>query len=71
MAARIGQFSGPTELYGTPLAIIHPPDNNVDATKFHDALKDPGLKLTDKQRDDLQQQILELSALFQLARELP
>lgn len=69
--ARIGAFSGPSEVYGDPLTVVHPPDNNVDAARFHQALLDPSLQLTEAQKADLQQQILELSALMRLGRDTP
>jgi len=68
--ARTGQYSGPTELYGVPLSVIHPPDNDVQSSKYFSGLKDPSLNLTEEQMNDLQQQILELTALMKLGRDV-
>ena len=58
--ARTGSFSGGGQVFGTPMSIVHPPDNNVDAARFAPGLHDPSLKLTDAQREELQSQIDDL-----------
>ncbi len=68
--ARIGSFGGATEVYGQPISVIHPPDNNVTKSRYHDLIRSNDLYLTQKERDDLQAQTLELLGLLQLARNL-
>lgn len=64
--ARIGSFSQPTVVFGEAVNVVKPPDNQFP-------LFDPELMadktLTDKQRNDLQQQIDELAAALTLARD--
>lgn len=64
--ARIGSFSPPSFIYGTPLAIAHPIDNVFP--RF-----DPGIAaepgLTDAQRQELQDELNEIFAAARLARE--
>jgi len=69
--ARVGQFLGPTEVYGAPLAIAHPADNNVAGSRYHPLLLDPKLNLDEQQMSDMQQQIMELFRVLQLGRDLP
>lgn len=69
--ARIGSFLGPEEVYGRPLSVVHPKDNNVTKSRFHESLLDPKLKLTDERRRELQDEILELLAILKLARDFP
>jgi len=64
--ARIGEFAGPSTEFGLPLSFIHPTDNGFLKAQFHPLLLDPRLKLTDKQRRDLQREIEELFGLAQL-----
>lgn len=67
--ARMGTFAGASEEYGRPLSYIHPKDNDFAKARFHPILLDPRLKLTDKQRRKLQEQIDDLAGLGKLARE--
>lgn len=69
--ARVGSFLGPTLVYGAPLSIVHPSDNNVAGSQYHPSLRDPSLNLTDKQMYDLQQEINELYRTLQLSQDLP
>jgi hypothetical protein len=67
--ARMGAFAGPSEPYGAPLSYIHPADNDFSKAKFHPSLLDPRLKLTNKQRRELQRDIDDLAGLLALGRE--
>lgn len=69
--ARTGQFLGPTQTFGAPLAIVKPADNNVTSSRYHPALLDPSLKLTEDQMRDMQNEINELYRTLQLGRDLP
>lgn len=64
--ARIGEFAGPSVEFGVPLSFVHPKDNNFLKAQFHPFLLDPRLKLTDKQRRELQKEIEDLFGLLQL-----
>lgn len=65
----MGQFSGGNKLYGAPLSIVHPPDNNVDAARYAPELLDPSLKLKEKQREELQDRIDELYGVMRGERD--
>lgn len=69
--ARIGSFLGPTQIYGAPLSVVHPPDNNVASSRYNQALMDPNLNLDEATRRDLQAQIDELTAVLKTGRDLP
>jgi hypothetical protein len=66
--ARIGSFSRGTVDYGIPLSFVKPPDNNP-GSKFSDELNDPSLKLTEKEKEELQQRIDELEAALRGERD--
>lgn len=66
--ARIGQFSRGTVDYGIPLSFVKPPDNNP-GSKYSEELLDPSLKLTEKQKDDLQARIDELNQVLRGERD--
>ena len=68
--ARIGSFSGGGELFGRPMSVVHPRDNNVDGARYSDALRDATLKLTEAQRDELQREIDDLFGALRGEREL-
>lgn len=68
---RSGQFLGPSQVFGAPLAIVKPPDNDVTKSRYHPSLLDPSLKLTEDQMRDLQNEINELYRTLQLGRDLP
>lgn len=68
--ARAGSFSGPTEPYGQPLSVVKAPDN-VEASKYAEALMDPSLELTDAQKIELQAKIDELFGLLRTIGNLP
>lgn len=67
----MGAFSGPAEEYGVPLSFVHPPDNDFSKAKWSAALLDPSLKLTDEERQALQDEIDGLFALGKLTDNLP
>lgn len=67
--ARIGSFAGPSVPFGSFVGVVHPVDNNVLASKYHQALLDPNLQLTEAQRAELQAEIDELLALLKVARD--
>lgn len=64
--ARIGAFSGPSEEYGVPLSFVHPADNDFTKARWHPSLLDPKLKLTDEERQRLQDEIDSIFALEKL-----
>lgn len=66
--ARIGSFSRGTVEYGLPLSFVKPPDNNP-GSKFSPGLNDPSLKLTEQEKEDLQDRIDELSAVLRGERD--
>lgn len=66
---RIGQFSGRTFQRNMPLSIVHPPDNVILGTQYHELLREKMGELTAAQLDDLERQIRELEAIGQLNRE--
>lgn len=68
--ARIGSFSGGGDLYGRPLSIVHPKDNNVDGARYSEVLRSASLKLTDVQRDDLQREIDDLFNALRAEQDL-
>jgi hypothetical protein len=57
--ARSGSFSKSTVSYGVPLSFAHPTDNAMPP-QFDPALDDPSLKLTDIQKQELQDRIDDL-----------
>lgn len=67
--ARRGSFSGGGQVYGEPLSVVHPPDNNVDSARYASELLDPSLQLTEQQREDLQQQIDDLYGVMRGERD--
>lgn len=68
---RMGQFSGATHVYGQPLSIVKPPDNNVTKGRYsREVLRySREHNLTRAQRDALQRQINELYAILSVSRE--
>jgi len=68
--ARAGSFSGPTEPYGQVLTVVKAPDN-VEASKYAEALMDPNLQLTDAQKIELQAKIDELFGLLRIIGQIP
>lgn len=69
--ARIGSFSGPSEEYGVPLSFVHPPDNDFSKARWSPELLDPNLKLTDEERQRLQDEIDDLFGLGKWTEYLP
>jgi hypothetical protein len=67
--ARMGAFAGPSEPYGQPLSFIHPADNDFAKAKFHPSLLDPRLKISNKQRRELQSDMDDLAGLLALGRD--
>ena len=67
--ARMGVFAGPTEQYGVSLSFVHPKDNDFAKARFDPLLLDPRLRLTDKQRREIQAEIDQYVAILQLGRE--
>jgi hypothetical protein len=65
----MGKFAGPSEKYGQPLSFIHPKDNDFAKAKFHPMLLDPRLKITNKQRRELQRDMDDLAGLLALGRD--
>jgi hypothetical protein len=68
---RSGQFAGMTHVYGQPLAVVKPPDNNVAKGRYSAELDKFAAdhKLTAREKDDLQRQIEELYSVWQMARD--
>lgn len=60
--ARMGQFSGGTAAIGRSLSFVHPRDNDFEKGKYAPELLK--MKLTDKQRDELQDRINDLYKTF-------
>jgi hypothetical protein len=67
--ARAGSFAGAPASYNEKLSIVHPPDNNVDAARYAPELLDPSLKLSEEQREELQEQIDELFSVLRGERD--
>lgn len=67
--ARMGTFAGATEQYGGPVSFVHPKDNDFEKARFNPILLDPRLKLTNKQRRELQREIDDLYYLMTLGQE--
>lgn len=65
--ARMGSFSSDTAAIGRSLSFVHPRDNDFEKGKYAPALLK--MKLTDKQRDDLQARIDDLYKVFLGERE--
>ena len=68
---RQGQFSGATHVYGQPLSVVKPPDNNVAKYRYSAELEQYAKdhKLTQREKDELQRQIEELYAVWQITRD--
>jgi len=66
---RMGTFAGPSASYGQPLSFIQPADNDFSKAKYHPTFLDPRLKMTGKQRRDLQSDMNDLAGLLVLGRE--
>jgi len=67
--ARMGAFAGPSAAYGQPLSFIQPKDNDFSKAKFHPSLLDPRLKITNKQRRELQREMDDLAGLLSLGKD--
>lgn len=67
--ARMGSFSGGGTFYGAAMDVIHPPDNNVDAARYAPQLLSKGLGLTERQREELQDQVQELYGVLRGERD--
>lgn len=64
--ARVGEFLGAVVRFGDPLSVIHPTDNQFP--KYDEAIaKEEGL--TDRQRQELQDQVNELYAVLIASRD--
>lgn len=68
MATRVGQFSGPTFEWTAPLSTVHPVDNIISGTQFHESIRNR-TDLTDEQMRDLEEQIRELEAVLRIDRD--
>lgn len=66
----MGSFAGPSEQYGLPLSFVHPVDNDFVKAQFHPILLDPRWKLTDEQREELQDEVDDVTALMKAGRDL-
>jgi hypothetical protein len=68
---RSGEFAGMTHVYGQPLSVVKPPDNNVAGARYSAALVKYAAdnKLTQREKDDLQRQIEELYSVWKIAAE--
>ena len=66
----MGSFSGPTEEYGVPLSSVHPTDNDFSKARWHPSLLDPKLKLTEEERQRLQDEIDQVFALEKLTENV-
>lgn len=71
MATRVGQFSGPTFEWTAPLSSVHPLDNVISGSQFHELLRKRQIEegLTDEQMRDLEDQIRELEAVLRIDRD--
>lgn len=69
--ARSGEFSGATHVYGQPLSVVKPPDNDFTKGRYSTDLTRYARdnNLTQEQQDDLQQQIEELYDVWRVARD--
>ncbi len=67
--ARQGQFTGPTFEWNAPLSVVHPPDNLVKDTQYHENLRQVIGDFTAEQLLDLEQQIRELEAVLREDRQ--
>ncbi len=65
----MGQFAGPSEAYGPPLSFIQPADNDFMKARFHPSLLDPRLKITNKERRELQREMDDLAGLLTVGRD--
>lgn len=70
--ARSGQFMGPSEEYGAALSFIYPRGGlkGFEKARYAEELLDPKLKLTDAERDRLQEEIVELLGATKLTETL-
>lgn len=68
MATRVGQFSGPTFEWTAPLSTVHPVDNIISGSQWHESIRDRD-DLTDEQLRDLEDQIRELEAVLRIDRD--
>jgi len=55
------------EVYGTPVSVVHPTDNDFKSARYHPLLLRKGIKKG--RRDELMQAILDLLALLQVGRD--
>lgn len=71
MATRVGQFSGPTFEWTAPLSSVHPINNVISGSQFHETLRARQIAegLTDEQMRDLEEQIRELEAVMRIERD--
>ena len=71
MTTRVGQFSGPTFEWTAPINAVHPTDNIVSGSQFHEMLRarQTAEGLTDEQMRDLEEQIRELEAVLRIDRD--
>ncbi len=69
--ARTGQYSGATHVYGQPLSVVKPPDNNVMKGRYSAELEKYAAdnRLTQREKDELQRQIEELYSTWKIAGE--
>lgn len=68
MATRVGQFSGPTFEWTAPLSSVHPKDNVISGSQYHESIRDR-TDLTAEQMRDLEDQIRELEAVLRIDRD--
>lgn len=71
MATRVGQFTGPTFEWTAPLSSVHPINNVISGSQFHELLRARQIAegLTDEQMSDLEEQIRELEAVMRIERD--
>ena len=71
MPTRVGEFSGPTFEWTAPLNSVHPTDNVISGSQFHETLRARQVAegLTDEQMRDLEDQIRELEAVLRIDRD--
>lgn len=67
--ARVGQFAGRTFEWNSPLAVVHPPDNQIKGYQYHPTLRAKMNQYTEEQLRDLEEQIRELEAVMRIDRE--
>ena len=71
MPTRVGSFAGPSFVWNAPLSVVHPPDNVISGSQYHEALRAKQGELTTEQMRELEDQIRELEALMRLERDYP